>query len=81
MTTAPTTSRTGGQIRLTLILPHGAHAPEATRHPAPLLLTAAPAAAQQAGYFVELRRYLDDCWLGDDAEVLGDTELGLEFRQ
>ena len=31
--------RIGGEIHLTLILPHGAHAPEATRHPAPLTLT------------------------------------------
>ena len=32
--------RIGGVIHLTLILPHGANASEATRHPAPLLLTA-----------------------------------------
>ena len=38
-------------------------------------------AAQQAGDFVELRCYLDYHWLGDDAEVLGDAELGFEFRQ
>lgn len=33
-------TRTGGQIRLTLILPHGADAPAARRDPAPLRLTA-----------------------------------------
>jgi len=32
-------TRTGGVIHLTLILPHGANAPEATRYPAPLTLT------------------------------------------
>ena len=31
--------RIGGAIHLTLILPHGANAPEATRHPAPISLT------------------------------------------
>lgn len=33
-------TRTGGQIRLTLILPHGTDAPAARRAPAPLSLTA-----------------------------------------
>ena len=33
-------TRTGGQIRLTLILPHGTDAPAARRAPAPLTLTA-----------------------------------------
>ncbi|MCG7626062.1 hypothetical protein [Epibacterium sp. Ofav1-8] len=32
-------TRTGGEIRLTLILPHGPEAPEATRFPQPLSLT------------------------------------------
>ena len=32
-------TRTGGQIRLTLILPHGTDAPAARRAPAPLNLT------------------------------------------
>ncbi|MDT8856420.1 hypothetical protein RNZ50_15610 [Paracoccaceae bacterium Fryx2] len=32
-------TRTGGVLHLTLILPHGADAPHATRFPAPLLLT------------------------------------------
>ncbi|MGX0876212.1 hypothetical protein ACSSV4_000887 [Roseovarius sp. MBR-154] len=31
--------RVGGVLRLTLILPHGANAPEATRFPAPITLT------------------------------------------
>ncbi|MCG7630536.1 hypothetical protein MHM88_22270 [Epibacterium sp. MM17-32] len=32
-------TRAGGEIRLTLILPHGPEAPEATRFPQPLSLT------------------------------------------
>jgi hypothetical protein len=31
--------RIGGVLHLTLILPHGAHAPEVARHPAPITLT------------------------------------------
>ena len=33
-------TRAGGVLHLTLILPHGANAPEETRFPAPLVLTA-----------------------------------------
>lgn len=34
-----TVQRIGGALHLTLILPHGANAPEATRFPVPLVLT------------------------------------------
>lgn len=32
-------TRIGGSLQLTMLLPHGANAPEETRHPAPLVLT------------------------------------------
>lgn len=32
-------TRVGGALQLTILLPHGANAPEETRHPASLLLT------------------------------------------
>ena len=38
-------------------------------------------AAQQAGDLVKLRRYLDDCRLGDDADGFGYAELGFKFSQ
>jgi hypothetical protein len=33
-------TRQGGSLQMTILLPHGANAPEETRHPAPLVLTA-----------------------------------------
>ena len=32
-------TRISGSLQLTILLPHGANAPEETRHPAPLVLT------------------------------------------
>jgi hypothetical protein len=32
-------TRQGGSLQMTILLPHGANAPEVTRHPAPLVLT------------------------------------------
>ena len=32
-------TRQGGSLQMTILLPHGANAPEETRHPAPLVLT------------------------------------------
>ena len=32
-------TRIGGSLQMTILLPHGANAPEETRHPAPLVLT------------------------------------------
>jgi hypothetical protein len=32
-------TRQGGALQMTILLPHGANAPEETRHPAPLVLT------------------------------------------
>jgi hypothetical protein len=32
-------TRRGGSLQMTILLPHGANAPEETRHPAPLELT------------------------------------------
>ena len=36
----PDITRISGSLQMTILLPHGANAPEETRHPAPLELTA-----------------------------------------